>query len=149
MPTDPKQGKRIVDPDALALARISGDECVACGAPASNVHHVIQKGAPHLGDDVPGNLLLICGTGTMLCHGAMHGTPYLAPVGAHGVIGKDGRDIEGPHYHLERRDQQWVADRIGTHIALHRPDVIEYVLGKLGRSAGIEHLRQYYGIVMT
>jgi len=134
MPSDPKSGPRIVDLEALRRARLSGDECAACGAPPANVHHVIPKGAPYFGDDVPGNLLLICGSGTMRCHGAFHGSPYEATIS---YIQNDQAKL------VERRDREWVARRIGLKI-LKRPDIVDYVSDKLGDGPGREYLRRVY-----
>ncbi len=149
VPTDPKQGKRIVDPSALARARLVYDECAACGAPATNPHHIIPRSEG--GDDLLSNLVGICGNGTMRCHGAMHGSPYTIEIGrgTARVVPKGWDMSNFPAALFERRDQQWVANRLGTHIALHRPDVIDYVKWKLGRSAGTEYLHRHYGIVMT
>lgn len=98
--------------------------CACCGGQASNVHHVIQKGSPHFGDDVPGNFLAICGSGTMGCHGAIHGSPYT--------------DSRGRYWTTED-----VAIRLGSAIAA-RTDIIEYVLDKLGEEAGFEFLLRTY-----
>jgi hypothetical protein len=133
MPPDPKAGKRIVDPDALRRARARGDECAACGGPASNAHHVIQRGAPHFGDDVVENLILFCGSGTEGCHGAFHGTPYVAHLKQ---IGGEPR--------TERRDRAWVARRAGNFMLRQRPDVIVYVIEKLGLIAGCTYLEREY-----
>lgn len=124
MQPDPKDGARVVDPQAVRHARFNGDVCAACERPPSNVHHVIQRGSPFFGDDVPGNLVLICGTGTTECHGAWHGTPYV--------------------YRGERRDAEWVGKRMGVYFVTVRPDVIEYVLAKLGAEPGAEYLRRHY-----
>jgi hypothetical protein len=131
---DPKQGPRVIDADASAAARLSSDECAACGGQPGSVHHVVQKGAPHFGDDVPGNLLVVCGTGTTGCHGAYHGSPYVVEA---------GRGASA-----ERRDSEWVRRRIGDTIRRDRPDVVEYVLGKLGDSAGRAFLERDYYLVL-
>lgn len=136
MTSDPKQGKRIVDPDALRRARARGPlECAACGGPPSNVHHVLQKSAPHFGDDVIENLLLLCGTGTMLCHGAWHGSPYTA---FH--LDPEGQEVE------ERRNREWVAARIGRFIIEWRPDTLVYVVKKLGLEPALVFLSDEYRI---
>lgn len=125
---------RIKDPELVKRFLLTHDECVACGKPSSNVHHVVQKGSPHFGDDVTGNLVAICGSGTMRCHGAIHGTPYSVLVG--GGLG-------------ERRTQEWVARRIGEHIAQHRSDILRYVFEKIGPNAGTEFLRRTYYMTLT
>lgn len=123
---DPKPAPRVRDVDALRLARIRSDECAACRSAPSNVHHVILRGEG--GDDVAGNLLLLCGSGTMGCHGAWHGNPYL--------VRRRGE--------VERRDAEWVRRRVGETIRSSRPDVVEYVRSKLGAEAGDEYLRRAY-----
>jgi hypothetical protein len=128
---DPKEGKRIVDPDALRRARARGDECAACGRPGANAHHVLQRGAPHFGDDVVENLLLLCGSGTMLCHGAWHGSPYV-------------HVYRGSHVREERRDRVWVAARVGAFILRQRPDTILYVIEKLRLTAALIFLEAEY-----
>lgn len=135
LPADPKPAKRIKDPDALRVARLSGDECAACGVRAESVHHVIPKG--ERGDDVPGNLLLLCGHGTAKCHGAEHGNPYTVEID---VFGKD----PALAVRRERRDSAWVHARIGKHIVKHRPDTIAYVEAKLGVEAGHAYLERRY-----
>jgi hypothetical protein len=84
----------------------------------------VPRGAPHFGDDVDANLLPVCGSGTMGCHGAFHGSPYV-----------DGRG--------RRWTQADVARRLGLAIA-DRRDILSYVLGKLGDQAGREFLRRRY-----
>jgi hypothetical protein len=122
---DPRPPRRIIDLSAMRRARIAGDECCSCGRPPSNVHHVIERGAPHHGDDTAANLVLVCGSGTTGCHGALHGSPYV-----------DGAGV--------RWTSEVVRGRIGRHLALRRPDTIEYVLGKLGSSPGRVFLRRHY-----
>lgn len=135
MTADPKGGKRIVDPTAVRSALLKFNWCAACGVAASNAHHVIQKGSPHFGDDVAGNIVGLCGTGTMRCHGAMHGSPYnhVLSAGHDGILGS-----------YQRRDQEWVAQRIGRDILMQRTDVINYVIGKLGEDAGWDFLERTY-----
>lgn len=53
MTADPKTGRRIVDPTAVAAARHAEDACAACGRPPGSVHHIVQKSSPWFGDDVP------------------------------------------------------------------------------------------------
>jgi len=127
--TDPKQGPRVKDRDALTRARHAGDECVACGRPPSNVHHFVPKAAPWLGDDVDANLVLLCGTGTVGCHGALHGSPYTDHAG-------------------QRWTMAETAAAVGRHVAAHRPDTVEYTLTHLGWSAGREFLRRHYSLVL-
>lgn len=115
---------RIIDRKALVKVKLMYDECASCGRPGSNAHHVVQKGAPHFGDDVIANLLVICGSGTMLCHGAFHGSPY---------VDDDGL----------RWTQADVALALGIAIA-ERDDILPYVYLKLGEDPGREFLRRNY-----
>lgn len=123
---DPKPRARTVDPHASAVARLAEDECAACGRPPANAHHVLPKDKG--GDDVPANLVMICGTGTTGCHGAVHGSPYT---------------------HAGKR---WVAAEvnaaIGRTLLRRRPDTVEYVLTRLGWSAGREFLRRTYAVIL-
>jgi hypothetical protein len=135
MNADPKQGKRIVDTTAVRRALLTYPYCAACGRPAGSAHHVIQKGAPHFGDDVIANIVGLCGTGTMRCHGAYHGSPYY-----HALPGL----LNGRADTIERRDTEWVARRIGKHLLAARSDVIEYVIGKLGVEFAAVYLNRFY-----
>jgi hypothetical protein len=141
--TDFKDPPRVKDPTATRRALLRYPECLACGERASNGHHVLPVGRGSTGDDVIENIIGLCGTGTMRCHGAYHGNPYMAPVGPFrgersGLISSYSRD-------LERRDREWVARRIGERLTIERPDVADYVLGKLGRDPGLAYLeRNYY-----
>jgi hypothetical protein len=68
---DPKPRPRIHDPSAMQRAHYEGDCCVACGVTGPlNAHHVLSRARG--GDDVPENLLLVCGSGTTGCHGMFH-----------------------------------------------------------------------------
>lgn len=128
---DPKPPARIVDRDAMRRARLLWDVCGACGRPAGSVHHVIPRG--ERGDDVLENLITLCGNGTTGCHGAEHGNAYVVKI-PNGL----------PNPLVERRDADWVNERIGRYLADRRPDVIVYVLGKLGDEAGRAYLERRY-----
>lgn len=123
---DWKQERRTKDRDALARARLSGEACAACGRPPANAHHLLPKGSPWFGDDVAENLVLLCGSGTMLCHGAVHGSPY--------VDEKTGK----------RWDEKTVRAAVGAYLLRRRRDAIDYVLAKLGETAGRAYLRDRY-----
>lgn len=122
--TDFKPEPRIKDSDALARARLMFDECASCGKPPANAHHFLPKGSPWHGDDVVENIVLLCGSGSFGCHGAVHGSPY-----------QDGS---------RRWTTMEVRAAIGEHVLAQRPDVIEYVLTKLGWTAGREYLATAY-----
>ena len=128
---------RVVDPKALRVARQVLDECAACGAPRDSLHHIIQRGGPHYGDDVMENLVGICGSGTTGCHGAFHGMPYTVELRSF------GRTIDSI-----RIDAEWVGREIGLHLQRERPDVIEYVLSKLGQEPGRYHLERFYSLTV-
>jgi hypothetical protein len=132
--------RRIVDPGAIRIAGLEFDECAACGGPQANVHHVVQKSSPHFGDDLRENLVSLCGSGTMGCHGALHGSPYVVTLRR---VERSQIPVRVTAYR-ERRDAEWVARRIGLHLAEQRPDVIAYVLRKLGGEQGRAYLRRFY-----
>lgn len=98
---DLKAGKRIKDKGATRKATLAQRTCVICGDPAANAHHVIPKGSPNFGDDIPANLVGLCGSGTTGCHG----------------------DVEG------RRGK--ARAELGTYLVRNRPDTIAYVREKL------------------
>jgi hypothetical protein len=109
MGPDPKPARRIKDPALLRLMHLRGGFCVLCGNPAS-IHHVHAK--PR--DDVPGNLVWLCGDGT---------------TGHHGLI--ENEDVAT---RLE----------LGAYIRDERPDIVLYVQEKLGYEEGEEWLRQRF-----
>lgn len=132
MGVDPKPPSKTRDRSgAFAQVAVLRAEhgCVACGRPPGSVHHVLPKGQG--GDDASENTVLLCGDGASGCHGAFHGSPYLADV----------RSVGAPL--VERRDRAWVARRIGEHIARHRPDTLAYLGGKLG-VGGMAWLQRVY-----
>lgn len=126
----PKPRKRIVDPRASAAKRASDPWCRSCRrlgvfVRATNCHHLLGKGQS--GDDVLDNLIPICGHGSAGCHGALHGNPYIHPVGG-------------------RRTAQDVRRDIG--LTLRYPEVA-YLVERLGEIPALEHLRAQYGIEVT
>lgn len=133
---DPKPEPRVKDTHALSVARLMSDECAACGGQPGSVHHVIARGAPHHGDDVVENCLVVCGDGTKGCHGAYHGTPYEVEIVS--ALRADP---------VERRDAEWVRSRLGLAIE-QRPDIVEYVLGKLGDGPGRYFLETHYYLTL-
>lgn len=140
--------RRIVNPEAVLAAMLARPWCCACGGQGANGHHVIARGGPYFGDDVEANVVTLCGSGTMRCHGAYHGSPYTVEV-AQGTarIAPDGSPlVDRPAVMVERRDAEWVARRVGRYLVEKRPDTIAYVLGKLGDVAGRDYLRRVYYI---
>lgn len=135
---DPKAEPRIVDPRATRRALLLYSECAACGVRASNGHHVLPVGRGATGDDVVENVVGLCGTGTGRCHGAFHGNPYEVSLVA-------GPRFAGDSFtRRERRDREWVCRRIGRHLLARRPDVVAYVLAKLGDEPGRAFLLRVY-----
>jgi len=100
-----KGGKRKKDAKAMKELHLSGVYCVVCGEPG-NLHHVLAKGDPLAsGDDVPSNLVGLCGSGTTGCHGLYHA------------------------------GDEWVVRALGLHVLNERPDFIFYLQAKLGEEA--------------
>lgn len=124
MRPDPKRARRVVDAQAMQRARLREDECGSCGRRGANAHHILAKGSPHFGDDVLENLIVLCGSGSMGCHGALHGAPYI-----------DGKG--------KRWDGAEVRVALGRAFFSRRRDIISYVLGKLGHEPGARHLERY------
>lgn len=133
---DFKSAPRIVDRTATKRALLTHPSCAACGAAATNGHHVLPVGRGQSGDDCVADIVGLCGTGSTGCHGAWHGSPYIHQ--RPGLVPE--RMI------TERRDAEWVARRIGAHLLAERPDTIAYVLEKLGATAGWDFLRRRYFI---
>ena len=133
MTADPKEGKRIVDPAVIRVARLRYPECAACGAPGGNGHHVLPKDYRPAGADVVQYIVSLCGSGTSRCHGAFHGSPYVVQTG-NWVLD------------VERRDAEWVARHIGRTLLAERPDVIEYLHRRLGRNKARWFLERTYYI---
>jgi hypothetical protein len=83
-------------------------ECAICGwqSPLS-LHHVSK----HPRDDVRGNLVMVCGSGTTGCHGR-----------------------------LEAHDRMtsWL---LGQYILAERPDVVEYLIWRKGEESAKEWIR--------
>lgn len=142
---DPKAPPRVEDRTATRRALLAHPECLACGGPASNGHHVLPVGRGQSGDDVVENVVGLCGTGAMLCHGAFHGSPYVITLGHEWTEpAKGGGTALRAAYRTERRDREWVARRIGERLPGERPDVVAYVLRKLGDGPGRDFLRRVY-----
>ena len=100
MIADPKPPARVKDPDLLARLHREWRMCALCGAtlPHLSLHHIHR----HPRDDVRGNLVMLCGSGTTGCHGR----------------------IEAHERHASRE--------LRIAIDTRRHDVIEYLDGKLG-----------------
>lgn len=101
------------DAPLMRLMHIRGVICVLCGQPGS-LHHIYPRGQG--GDDVPENLVGLCGSGTT-----------------------------GHHGRIENGDLTTRAD-LGEWLAEQREDTIVYLEEKLGEEAGREWLRQRFFI---
>lgn len=86
--------------------------CVVCGEPGSNAHHVYFKGQG--GEDVLENGVMLCGTGTMGCHGLM-----------------------------TNMDEE-TREAIGAYIVRSRPDTLRYLTRTLGGGGMAEFMRRVY-----
>lgn len=108
---DPKPAKRIKNTKVMKGLHARGVVCVLCGNPGT-LHHVYARGQG--GDDVPENLVGLCGDGVRLHHGA-----------------------------IENGDVQ-ARMQLGEYLMAERADVIFYIQDKLGEEAGREWLRQRF-----
>ena len=87
--------------------------CVACGEPGSNAHHVLFGSHGRTQD--PRGGVMLCGSGTIGCHGLFH---------------------EGDE--KTRRE-------IGEYILDRRPDTIEFMVEQLGSGRAVmEYLDRVY-----
>jgi hypothetical protein len=121
VPSDPKAGARIKDPELMRQAHWAFDECVICGDIQVTIHHVLSKSSTAwgIGDDVWENLIPLCGSGTTGCHGAVEG------------------------------ELDSVCRAVGLYIVEHRPDTVDYLIRKLrSREAAEEFLRRRYRVVL-
>lgn len=97
--SDPKPKPRERDPRLLRTLHRQRRECALCGATGRlSLHHVHR----HPRDDVHGNLVMLCGSGTTGCHGA--------------VEEGDRATLEALYWHIEAE----------------RPDTLAYLAAKLG-----------------
>ena len=101
---------RKVDVLATTRAVLTWTECATCDERSATGHHVLARGAPYFGDDVPENIVPLCGSGTTGCHGRIENEDALTRV------------------------------RLGVHIARERPDVLVYLEEKLGAVAAADWL---------
>lgn len=106
---DPKPRGRIKDPSLFRLLHLEWRECAICGKTGQLSLHHINK---HPRDDVKGNLVMLCGSGTTGCHGR-----------------------------IEAHDHQvmWL---LGEHILGNRGDTIVYLYEYLGAVAAQDWIRR-------
>lgn len=100
MPPDLKPLKRVRNKDLLKILHRDWRECALCGERRGglSLHHVHR----HPRDDVRGNLVMLCGSGTTGCHGR----------------------VEAAHRETRRM--------LGWYILNERDDVLPYLAAKLG-----------------
>lgn len=107
----PKSGGRIKDPQVLATMHITWRECALCHATGVlSLHHVSK----HPRNDVEGNLVMLCGSGTTGCHGLIEA-----------------------HDHDKLRE-------LGAYILKQRPDTIVYLYDQLGPVSAQEWMRRHF-----
>jgi hypothetical protein len=97
---DPKPEPRVSDPELLRCLHRRWRECAVCGTSSGrlSLHHIRK----HPRDDVEGNLVMLCGSGTTGCHGA-----------------------------VEAHDEKTLR-RLRDHIECCRADTIDYLDWRLG-----------------
>ena len=112
----------MVQPDFKPPKRIKGKElfrelhgkwrcCALCGSTENlSLHHIIRRSQG--GDDVEANLVMLDGSGTTGCHGAV-----------------EGRD--GPTLHA-----------LATYLLNKRPDTLAYLVGKMGPAAASDWFKR-------
>jgi hypothetical protein len=109
--TDFKNPPRVKDPALLRWMHSRHPRCVLCGNPAS-LHHIYSRGKQ--GDDLPENLIALCGDGV---------------TGHHGLI--EANDVA-------------TRFSVGIYLMEKRPEVVLYMQVKLGTEEGLEWLRQKF-----
>lgn len=65
---------RLLDRPGIESNGLDGHVCPVCGRYANNLHHVVPKGMGGTGAAVERRIpkVLLCGSGTTGCHGAVH-----------------------------------------------------------------------------
>jgi hypothetical protein len=111
--SDPKPESRIRDPLLLRDLHYEWKECALCLTTSErlSLHHICK----HPRDDVRGNLVMLCGSGTTGCHGL-----------------------------VEDRDKATCA-LLGAHVRKERPDVLEHLRWRFGQEAAVEWLDRHLG----
>lgn len=107
---DPRPRAKIKDPELLRSLHLVWRECALCGVTEPRSLHHISK---HPRDDVTGNLVMLCGTGTTGCHGL-----------------------------VEARDPETVW-ALGVYIRVSRGDVLSYLYATKGVEPAKEWMRQH------
>ena len=88
---DPKPRAKIKDPALLKMLHLEWLDCALCGKTGHLSLHHINK---HPRDDIRGNLVMLCGSGTTGCHGLIedHDHDMLIALGQH-ILGCRGDTI--------------------------------------------------------
>lgn len=73
--------------------------CALCGRRATNWHHLSK----HPRDDVPANLLALCGSGTTGCHGRVEARDPVALAGIRDVL-----TAQQLAYLLDTKGEEWL-----------------------------------------
>jgi hypothetical protein len=81
------------------LCERENDRCAKCGMRANNAHH--RKNRSQGGKDVLSNLLLLCGSGTIGCHGWITEHPALGYTNGWSVM-STGRPEDIPVLYRDR-----------------------------------------------
>ena len=108
---DWKPSKRVKEPKTMRAKHQSGCFCVLNCGETGTIHHVLPRSQG--GDDVPANLICLCGSGTT-----------------------------GHHGKVEAGDRATMV-LLGEHVLLERPDTLSYIKGKLGDEQGTDWLRRH------
>ena len=106
---DMKPEPRVKDPVRLSILHSRWRECALCGEHRKrlSLHHISK----HPKDDVEGNLVMLCGSGTTGCHGEIEGgnRDKKRELGSH-ILNE--RDDVLPYlifrHHTEERARAWV-----------------------------------------
>src|SRR5262245_33320596 len=92
--------------------------CRACGHSGSEAHHLVRRGNPWLGEDVPENVVCLC----LVCHDRFHRSPHWRVAGkAIGeslsreelayIIARAGPYYAARYYMIEEDDARLAAER--------------------------------------
>jgi 5-methylcytosine-specific restriction endonuclease McrA len=126
MAADPKQPRRIVDPELMREMTAAGKSghcpCLVCAERYTEPHHVRLKSQG--GDDLEDNIAFLCAR----CHRAYHGNPYTDEFGMY-------VDAGWVRFRLAR----WLESDNGAYCR-------GYLVRKLGRMPADAFLHREFGI---
>lgn len=107
-----KPSPRVRDPQLLRSLHIRWRECAICGETYQlSLHHINR----HPRDDLEGNLVMLCGSGTTGCHGLIESHDHVAC---------------------------W---ELRSYLRGNRPDTIEYLNGKFPHEGAEAWLKRVLG----